>query len=113
MSVTAPGLIQSDWETLARETTIRYFSSDKFFPSQDPEVIWRLMGENITCSVDEGGEATVIVPESFKSDKPFKIFTHGFASKVKEDPKTAFVDGKNSYPLLIIQIWNNVKTSWG
>merc|ERR1711862_902013 len=38
------------------------------------------------------GEATVIVPESFKSDKPFKIFTHGFASKVKEDPKTAFVD---------------------
>jgi len=92
MSVTAPGLIQSDWETLARETTIRYFSSDKFFTSQDPEVIWRLMGENITCSVDEGGEATVIVPESFKSDKPFKIFTHGFASKVKEDPKTAFVD---------------------
>merc|ERR1719500_2490678 len=88
----ASGLIQNDWDTLARETTIRYFSPDSYFSSQDPDEIWDVMGENITCSVEEGGLVTIKVPGSFQADKPFKIFTHGFASKIKGDGKTAFVD---------------------
>jgi len=88
----APGLIQNDWETLARETTIRYFSPAAYFPSQDPDEIWDMMGENITCRVEEGGLVTVKVPESFQADIPFKIFTHGFSSQIKGDGKTAFVD---------------------
>jgi len=92
LSEPAPGLIQNDWETLARETTIRYFSPDSYFPSQDPNEIWDVMGENITCSVDDGGLVTVKVPQSFQAGKPFKIFTHGFASQIKGDGKTAFVD---------------------
>ena len=94
LSDPSPGLIQNDWETLARETTIRYFSPDSYYPSQDPDEIWDVMGENITCSVEDGGLVTVKLPQSFQADKPFKMFTHGFSSQIKGDGKTAFVDGK-------------------
>jgi len=86
-------LLQNDWEALAKGTTIRYFSPDKYISPQDldPEKIW-LMGEDIKCSVEDGGKkVTITVPASFHTDKRFKIFTHGFSSTVKSG-ETAFVD---------------------
>jgi len=87
----APGLINNDWETLARETTIRYFSPDSFIPSEDPDDIWD-MGENITCSVEDGGAVYISVPDGFQAGIPFKVFTHGFSSRIIGDEKTAFVN---------------------
>jgi len=89
------GLINNDWDTLARETTIRYFSPDWYYPSDDPEEIWNKMGGNITCLVEEGEAGlgvSVEVPQGFLADKPFKVFTHGFSSKIIGDGKTEFVN---------------------
>jgi len=85
------GLIQNDWETLAREVTIRYFSPSRYVSSDDPDEIWNNMGENITCRIDDDNQVSISVPETFDALKPFKVFTHGFASRIKGDGKTEFV----------------------
>ena len=110
----AHGLINLDWQTLHDEVTIRYFSPDLFYQSQDPEEIWNYMGRNISCSVQVGLlsrdqnmvlmsfkddlSVSVEVPEEFKPSLPFKVLTHGFASRATGD-KTAFVEGVTVYVL--------------
>ena len=49
------------------------------------------MGEDITCQVDDNLNVNLLVPGGFKSNKPFKLMTHGFSSSVTGG-KTAFVN---------------------
>jgi len=86
-------LIEVDWPTLHREVTLRYFSSDKYYDSQNPSEIWNDMGANITCTVNDDLSVSLILPDNFNQDLPFKVFTHGFSSRVYEDDKTTFVEG--------------------
>lgn len=102
------GLINLDWQTLHDEVTIRYFSPDLFYQSQDPEEIWNYMGRNISCSVQvelsiykkakvtmeilkDDMSVNVEVPEEFHSDLPFNIYAHGFISSGEEN--APFVEG--------------------
>merc|ERR550517_1055742 len=76
-------LINTDWKTLNREVTLKYFSPDQYYFSQDPEEIWREMGANITCrAADDGSSFSVTVPSNFHPELPVKMLTHGFASTV-------------------------------
>jgi len=76
-------LINTDWKTLNREVTLKYFSPDDYYYSQDPEEIWREMGVNITCTAAEDGSSfAVSVPSNFHPELPIKMLTHGFASTV-------------------------------
>merc|ERR1719450_494572 len=77
-------LINTDWKTLNREVTLKYFSPDDYYYSQDPEEIWREMGVNITCTAAEDGSSfAVSVPSNFHPELPIKMLTHGFASTVQ------------------------------
>ena len=104
----AHGLINLDWQTLHDEVTIRYFSPDLFYQSQDPEELWNYMGKNISCSVQvelsifkkakvtmeilkDDMSVNVEVPEEFHSDLPFNIYAHGFISSGEEN--APFVEG--------------------
>merc|ERR1719188_1780611 len=108
-------LIQLDWPTLHREVTLRYFSPDKYFDSQDPSEIWNDMGANITCTVSDDLSVDLILPDNFNQDLPFKVFTHGFSSRVYEDDKTTFVEAwMNQYEKkvnVILVDWRNL-ASW-
>merc|ERR1712066_517575 len=76
-------LINTDWKTLNREVTLKYFSPDQYYFSQDPEEIWREMGANITCrAAEDGSSFSVTVPSNFHPELPVKMLTHGFASTV-------------------------------
>merc|ERR1712061_477793 len=76
-------LINTDWKTLNREVTLKYFSPDQYYFSQDPEEIWREMGANITCrAADDGSSFSVTVPSNFHPELTVKMLTHGFASTV-------------------------------
>eukprot|EP00091_Calanus_sinicus_P019315 TRINITY_DN479_c0_g1_i4.p1 TRINITY_DN479_c0_g1~~TRINITY_DN479_c0_g1_i4.p1 ORF type:complete len:571 (+),score=145.01 TRINITY_DN479_c0_g1_i4:112-1824(+) len=79
-SVGSGQLINNDWAKLERDVTLRYFSSQKFYPSTNQDEIWDKMGENITCTVDKQGKASVVPPSSFDASKPIKLFMHGFTS---------------------------------
>ena len=87
------GLIRLDWETLSREVTLRYFSSENYYASSDPQEIWDEMGENITCTVDQDMVVTVIPPSRFDAAKPIKSLTHGFMDTMIND-NTQFVNGR-------------------
>merc|ERR1719188_1306070 len=84
-------LIQLDWPTLHREVTLRYFSPDKYFDSQDPSEIWNDMGANITCTVSDDMRVSLDLPDDFRTDLPFKVYTHGLSSTVYEDVFEVFV----------------------
>merc|ERR1712025_712610 len=108
-------LIQLDWPTLHREVTLRYFSPDKYFDSQDPSEIWNDMGANITCTVSDDLSVSLILPDNFNKDLPFKVLTHGFSARVYEDDKTSFVEAwMNKYDKqvnVILVDWRNL-ASW-
>ena len=92
LSYTA-GLIRLDWETLSMEVTLRYFSSENYYASSDPQEIWEQMGENITCTVDQDMVVTVTPPSGFDAAKPIKSLTHGFMDTMIND-NTQFVSGR-------------------
>jgi len=113
-------LINTDWPTLNREVTIRYFSPDDYYYSQDGEEIWQKMGVNITCAVDDtGSSVSLSVPPNFRPDLSLKILTHGFASKCADSDKTSAVEawmekyGKTVSVILVD--WANLAsfTGWG
>jgi len=108
-------LIEVDWPTLHREVTLRYFSPDKYHDSQNPSEIWNDMGANITCTVSDDLSVSLILPDNFNQDLPFKVFTHGFSSRVYEDDKTTFVEAwMNQYEKkvnVILVDWRNL-ASW-
>ena len=89
----AVGLIRLDWETLSREVTLRYFSSENYYASSDPQEIWDEMGENITCTVNQDMVVTVTLPSGFDAAKPIKSLTHGFMDTMIND-NTQFVRGR-------------------
>ena len=62
------------------------------------------MGANITCTVNDDLSVSLILPDNFNQDLPFKVFTHGFSSRVYEDDKTSFVEGDNETNTQIRQI---------
>jgi len=78
-AVVSPGLLNNDWATLERDVTLRYFSFKNFQPSSDQNKIWDKMGENITCTVNNQGKASVSPPSSFEASRPIKLFMHGFS----------------------------------
>merc|ERR1712025_435476 len=108
-------LIQLDWPTLHREVTLRYFSPEKYFDSQDASEIWNDMGANITCTVSDDMSVSLILPDNFNKDLPFKVLTHGFSARVYEDDKTSFVEAwMNKYDKqvnVILVDWRNL-ASW-
>ena len=59
------------------------------------------MGANITCTVSDDLSVSLILPDNFNSDLPFKVLTHGFSARVYEDDKTSFVEGKNKDNLMM------------
>jgi len=72
------GLINNDWATLERDVTLRYFSYENFHPSSDQDKIWDEMGENVTCTVNKQGKASVVPPSSFDASRSIKLFMHGY-----------------------------------
>merc|ERR1712227_281878 len=111
-------LIDLDWETLKNEVTLRYFSPDYYFPSVDADEIWYGMGMNISCTVQDENTVSVTAPtDGFKSNLPFKVFTHGFSSRIIGEDKTAFVDAWMSHyekeASVILVDWHNLASFTG
>ena len=66
------------------------------------------MGEDIICKVDDNLNVNLLVPGGFNSNKPFKLMTHGFSSKVTGG-KTAFV---NAWMQAYTQEVNVILVNW-
>jgi len=116
--VFSSSLINLDWETLKNEVTLRYFSPDYYFPSEDADEIWFGMGMNISCSVQDENTVSVTAPtDGFKTNLPFKVVTHGFSARMIGDDKTAFVDAYMSHyekdVSVILVDWHNLASFTG
>jgi len=89
------GLIRLDWETLARQVTLRYFSPGKDYTGS-PDEVWE-QGENITCFKGENSLKFIVTPPpNFDSTKAVKLLTHGFTDSVI-NAKTQFVKAWQDY----------------
>ena len=62
------------------------------------------MGANITCTVSDDLSVSLILPDNFNKDLPFKVLTHGFSARVYEDDKTSFVEGKLKFCSILTSI---------
>jgi len=79
-SVSQNTLIQNDWPTLEKYTTIRLFSK-RYSEGGDSDSIWN-MGDDIKCVVND--DAVQIEPPTyFDSSKPVKLYTHGYGGNAK------------------------------
>jgi len=79
-SVSQNTLIQNDWPTLEKYTTIRLFSK-RYSEGGDSDSIWN-MGDDIKCVVND--DAVQIEPPTyFDSSKPIKLYTHGYGGNAK------------------------------
>ena len=58
------------------------------------------MGANITCTVSDDLRVSLDLPDDFKKDLPFKVYTHGLSHTVFEDVFEAFVGGKKTDNLM-------------
>merc|ERR1712142_751768 len=73
-SQTPETLLNSNWDDLNSQTTLRYFSPDTYTYSNDSEELWD-MGEDIGCTVGDD-DVTLSLPQHFRADLPIKIATH-------------------------------------
>merc|ERR1712168_1619467 len=81
-SVSQNTLIQNDWETLERDTTIRLFSKKRHGEGGDSDSIWN-MGDDIKCVVNNGKFQVELPSDYFDSSKPIKLYTHGYGGNAK------------------------------
>jgi len=80
-SVSQNTLLQNDWPTLEKYTTIRLFS-ERYSEGGDSDSIWS-MGDDIQCVVKDDLTVQVIPPTYFNSSKPIKLYTHGYGGNAK------------------------------
>jgi len=94
-SVSQNTLIQNDWQTLERYTTIRVFGN-RYSEGGDSNNIWS-MGDDMNCEVNDDGSVQVYPPRSFDLRKPIKLYTHGFRGNAKDRGTEFVVQWMNAY----------------
>merc|ERR1719277_1759112 len=81
-SVSQNTLIQNDWQTLEKFTTIRLFSKKRYSEGGDSDSIWN-MGDDIKCVVNDDKVQVTLPEDYFDSSKPIKLYTHGYGGNAK------------------------------